>query len=97
MLFFAIEVALDLDVDISRAKDVDQLLDGLPCSVIASACQCSGQRPFTATCQADQSFAVFLEITRERRAFGLRTLAQFEMGGEAAEILISGVWGAMEQ
>ena len=57
MLFLTVEVALQLDVDISRAEDAYQPLDALLRGVISTMRERSGQRSLTATRQTDQSLA----------------------------------------
>ncbi len=60
--FFAMEVALEFDVDILGAEDGDELIDLLPGFICAALLEGCGEWAFVAAGEADESFGVFFEF-----------------------------------
>ena len=58
--FFAMEVALQFDIDIPGPEDADELIDMALGLVDAALVQSAGKRSFVAASEADESFGVFL-------------------------------------
>ena len=87
--FFAMEMALQFDVDIFAAEDSDELLDLLAGFFDAALLQSCGQRAFRAAGQADQALGVFFQFFFADRAFAFFS-AQLHFGDQAAEVLIAG-------
>ena len=68
--FFAMEMALQFDVDILAAEDADELIEMFRCaSSIPAMAQSCGERAFGASGEADQSFGMLFEFLRGDRAF----------------------------
>ena len=85
----AVEVALQFDINISRAEQVHQPLDFAQGFVESAAREGCRQRAFVATGQADQTLGVFFDVGKSCSAFSLRALPQLVASDQAAEILIS--------
>jgi hypothetical protein len=94
--FFALVVALELDVDVVRAVEAGELFEEGAGGGFAAGGEGGGERAFIAAGEADESFGILGEVVVGGCAFGLSGLAHFEMGDELAEILIAGAGGAEE-
>ena len=93
--FFAMEVALQFDVDIFGAEDADELIDLAASFVDAALLQGCGERAFVAAGEADQAFGVFFEFLCADCAFAFLG-AQLHFGDQAAEVLVAGAGGDEE-
>ena len=62
MLFLAVEMALQFDVDISLAEDIHQILDCLQRGVISARRQSGGKWAFVTPGEAHQALAVLLHF-----------------------------------
>jgi hypothetical protein len=89
-LLFAIEVSLELDVDILRTEDRDKPFDLFTRSANATSRKRRGQRPFLASGKADQALVMLFDIGKQGCALGLLSGAQFVPGDQTAEILVAG-------
>jgi len=87
--FFAMEVALQFDVDILGAENADELIELVFGFVASALVQCCGERAFVAAGEADESFGVLFEFLRGDGAFAFLH-AQLHFGDQAAEILVAG-------
>ena len=87
--FFAVEVALEFDVNILGAEDGDELIDlfsGFLCAALLQGC---GERAFVTAGKADQAFGVFFEFLCRDGALAFPS-AQLHFGDEPAEVLVTG-------
>ena len=87
--FFAVEVALEFDVNILGAEDGDELIDlfsGFLCAALLQGC-C--EWAFVTAGEANQAFGVFFEFLCRDGAFTFLG-AQLHFGDEAAEVLVTG-------
>ena len=93
--FFALEMALQFDVDIFVAEDSDESIDLAVGFFDAALLQGRGQRAFGAAGEADQAVGVLFEFFGADCAFAFFG-AQLHFGDQAAEILIAGARGDEE-
>ena len=94
---FALEVALEFDVDIFLPKDADEFVKLVACFVDSASCESSGERSLVAACEADQAVRVLFKFFAQNRAFPLLARAQLHFGDQAAEILIARAGGDEER
>ena len=87
--FFALEMALQFDVDILGSEDADELIDLARASSMPPCCKGRGEWALVAAGQADEACGMFFEFLREDCAFAF-FCAQLHFGDQAAEILIAG-------
>src|SRR5579883_1855844 len=55
-------VALEFDIDIFAAKDVDELLDDFSCGLFAAAHEARGQRAFVSAGEAYETGGILLQV-----------------------------------
>ena len=79
---------MQLDVDILGSENMREALDCTARFVYATAGESSGERPFIASRQADQSSRVFLKFFVANCTFTFFG-AQLHLGGQAAEVVIA--------
>jgi hypothetical protein len=91
--FFAMEMALEFDVDVFLAKDVGETLDRAAGFGRASFFERAGERAFFASGEADDTSGVLGEFVLKYRSFFFSLCAQLHSGDELAEILVAGAGG----
>ena len=88
----AIEMTLQLGINILTTKDFNQLFCGSFCFSVSSVVQSFRNRSIVITSQANQSFCIFSQFIRRHRAFPRLYMlrhAQLHQGDQPAEILIA--------
>src|ERR1700679_2233778 len=89
MLFFAVVMALQLNIDIARAENFCQSFDCSVCGVIAAFGESRRQWAFIATCQAHNAFGVRLDFLEPACAFRLCLFSQLHPRDESRKVLIT--------
>src|SRR6202012_3913007 len=82
-------VPLHFNVDVTSPENANELFDCLTASNLASGNERRSQRPFIASGQTNETFAVLLCVSQLCRPFLLGTLTHLEARYELAEILVS--------
>ena len=94
--FFALEMALQFDVDVFVSEDGDESIDLATSFIDAALLYGCGQRPFCTAGEADQAIGMLFEFFDADCAFAFFG-AQLHFGDEAAEILVAGAGGDEER
>src|ERR1035437_71293 len=95
--FFALMVALQLDIQIAVAIDGRESIGKLACSWASIARKGGSQRSFVAPGEADQTGGELLQIIQCRRALSLGCFAHLEARDQLAELLVAGLRGTEQQ
>src|SRR5437764_12045051 len=92
-LFIAIEMALQLGIDIFSTKDVDEFLCYLFGFSASSVVKCARQRSIAITRQTNEPFCVFSQLIERHCTLARLCMlrhAQLHQSDQTAKILIAG-------
>ena len=93
--FFALEMALQFDVDVAGAEDGYELINLAASFIEAASLQGGCEWAFGTAGEADETMGVFFEFFLADGTFAFLG-AQLHFGNQAAEVLVAGAGGDQE-